>query len=91
MDDIVTNYYLRFSAVDRPGVLSKISGILGNNNISIASVIQKERKLDGAVPVVMTTHRAMEKNVRIALEEIDKLDIVLGKTALIRIEDPRLK
>jgi homoserine dehydrogenase len=91
MDDIVTNYYLRFSAVDRPGVLSKISGILGNNNISIASVIQKERKLDGAVPVVMTTHRAMEKNVRVALEEIDKLDIVLGKTALIRIEDPRLK
>jgi homoserine dehydrogenase len=91
MDDIVTNYYLRFSAVDRPGVLSKISGILGNNNISIASVIQKERKLDGAVPVVMTTHRAMEKNVRIALEEIDTLDIVRGKTALIRIEDSRLK
>ncbi|MEA3471489.1 MAG: ACT domain-containing protein, partial [Thermodesulfobacteriota bacterium] len=91
MDDIVTNYYMRFSAVDRPGVLSKISGILGNKNISIASVIQKERKLDGAVPVVITTHRAVEKDVRIALEEINTLDIVLGKTVLIRIEDSRLK
>ncbi len=91
MDDIITNYYLRFSAVDRPGVLSKISGILGDNNISIASVIQKERKLDGAVPVVMTTHRAMEKNVQNALEKINRLDIVRGKTVLIRIEDSRLK
>lgn len=91
MDDIVTNYYLRFSAVDRPGVLSKISGILGINNISIASVIQKERKLDGAVPIVMTTHKSREKDMRIALSEINKLDTVLGKTVLIRIEDSRLK
>jgi homoserine dehydrogenase len=91
MDDIVTNYYLRFSAVDRPGVLSKISGILGINNISIASVIQKERKLDGAVPIVMTTHKSREKDMRIALSEIDRLDTVLGKTVLIRIEDSRLK
>jgi len=90
MDDIVTNYYLRFSAVDRPGVLSKISGILGAHHISIASVIQKGRKKEGAVPVVMTTHEAREKNMRQALEEIDKLDIVLDRTVLIRIEDGAL-
>jgi homoserine dehydrogenase len=87
-DDIETHYYFRFSAVDQPGVLSRISGILGKNDISIASVIQKGRKQGGgAVPVVMTTHRARERDVRCALDEIDKLDIVQGKTMLIRIED----
>ncbi|OPY82422.1 MAG: Homoserine dehydrogenase [Smithella sp. PtaU1.Bin162] len=87
MDNIETKYYFRFSAVDRPGVLSKISGILGENNISIATVIQKARKEDGAVPVVMTTYKAKEKNIRKALKKIDKLDILLDKTILIRIED----
>jgi homoserine dehydrogenase len=87
IDDIETKYYFRFSAMDRPGVLSKISGILGENNISIATVIQQARKEEGAVPVVMTTYKAKEKNVRKALKKIDKLDIVLDKTILVRIED----
>jgi len=92
MDDVETNYYFRFSAVDRPGVLSTISGILGSHNISISSVIQKERKLDrDAVPVVVTTYKAREKDVQMALEEIDKLDVVFGKTTLIRIEDDELR
>jgi len=87
IDNIETKYYFRFSAVDRPGVLSKISGILGDNNISIATVIQKARQEEGAVPVVMTTYRAREKDVRKALKLIDKLDIVLNKTIIIRVED----
>jgi homoserine dehydrogenase len=90
MDNIETKYYIRFSAVDRPGVLSKISGILGENNISIATVIQKARQEKGAVPVVMTTYKAREKNVRKALKIIDKLDIVLDKTIIVRIEDELL-
>jgi len=86
-EEIVTNYYFRFSAVDRPGVLSKISGILGTNNISIATVIQKGRKQGGgAVPVVMTTYKARECDVNKAIYDIDQLDIVMGKTMLIRIE-----
>jgi homoserine dehydrogenase len=89
MEDIYTKYYFRFSAVDRPGVLSKIAGILGENDISIAAVIQKGRRQDGAVPVVMTTHESKEKNVRMALQKIDKLEIVLGKTVKIRIEDEK--
>ena len=87
MEEIVTKYYFRFSAVDRPGVLSNISGVLGANDISIAAVIQKGRRLDGAVPIVMTTHESREKNVRKALKEIDRLDVVRDKTVLIRIED----
>ena len=89
-DQIRTNYYFRFSAVDRPGVLSRISGILGENNISIAAVIQKGRKQSGPVPVVMTTYKAREQDVRRALEDIDRLEVVMGKTMLIRIEDDKL-
>ena len=87
MDDIETKYYFRFSALDRPGVLSKISGILGKYNISIAACIQKARGKKGAVPIVMTTYKAKEKDVQKALQKIDKLNIVHGETILIRIED----
>lgn len=87
MDEVVTCYYFRFSAVDQPGVLSKISGILGENNISISAVIQKGRHIGGAVPIVMVTHEALESSVRRALERIDKLDVVRAKTQLIRIEN----
>jgi homoserine dehydrogenase len=58
IDEIVTQYYFRFAALDQPGVLSKISGILGNYHISIESVHQKGRKSSGAVPLVMLTHPA---------------------------------
>jgi homoserine dehydrogenase len=86
MDEIMTDYYFRVSAVDRPGVLSKISGILGAHNISIAAVIQKKREAHGSVPVVMLTHEARERDVRKSLELIDKLDVVNEKTVLCRVE-----
>jgi homoserine dehydrogenase len=71
-------------------VLSKISGILAENNISIASVIQKGRKEGGAVPVVMTTYKSRERDVQEALVRIDNLDVVLDRTIRIRIEDKKL-
>ncbi len=87
VDEIYTHYYFRFSVLDRPGVLSKISGILGNHGISIKSVHQKGRKSQGAVPIVMVTHRAKEAEVKKALTEIIQLDVVSDKPVLIRIED----
>ena len=86
VEDVWTSYYFRFLALDKPGVLSKISGILGKHQISIAAVIQKGRHAD-RVPLVMITHEALESNVRKALDEIDMLDVVLAPTALIRIEN----
>jgi homoserine dehydrogenase len=86
IEDITSRYYFRFSALDKPGVLSKISGILGNYNISIAQVIQKGRKLGEAVPLVVLSHEAKERDVRQALEEIDRLRVVMGKTTFIRVE-----
>jgi homoserine dehydrogenase len=86
--DITSSYYLRFTVVDRPGVLSRISGILGNLDISIASVLQEGRRAEKAVPIYMVTHKAREKNMQEALQEIDRLPITVNKTVLIRIEDP---
>lgn len=87
MDEIYTHYYFRFSALDRPGVLSKISGILGHHDISIKFVHQKGRKTNGAVPVVMVTHLAKEADVKKALSELAGIDVVSGRPVLIRIED----
>ncbi len=86
IDDVVSMYYFRFSALDKPGVLSKISGILGNYDISIASVIQKGRRIGEAVPLVVLTHAAKEKDVRQALKEIDQVPVVMDKTTFIRVE-----
>jgi homoserine dehydrogenase len=86
VSDVSTSYYFRFLVLDKPGVLSKISGILGKHNISIAAVIQKGRHTD-SVPLVMITHEAVESSVRKALGEIDELDVVLAPTVLIRIEN----
>ena len=87
MDDIVTNYYFRFDALDRPGVLAAIAGILGKYSISLKYVHQKGRKTNGSVPVVMLTHHAREKDVRQALSEISALDVVAGEPMVVRIED----
>jgi homoserine dehydrogenase len=87
MDDITSCYYLRFSAMDKPGVLSRISGVLGKNNISISSVIQKGRGAAEAVPLVMMSHEAVERDVRKALDEINKMDCVAGPTMVIRVEE----
>jgi homoserine dehydrogenase len=90
IEQISTHYYFRFSALDRPGVLSTIAGILGRHGISIQSVQQKGRKTDGAVPVVMLSHRAKEANVQQALAEINALEVVAAAPVLIRIEDHNL-
>ena len=87
MDEIAMNYYFRFAALDRPGVLSKIAGILGDHGISIKSVQQKGRQSEAAVPIVMMTHEAREADVKAALSKISSLDIVADRPVLIRIED----
>lgn len=87
MDDIVSQYYLRFATVDQPGVLAQIAGSLGKYDISIASMIQPERQVGGAVPIVIMTHEAREADIRRALEEIDSLAFVREKSRFIRIEN----
>ncbi len=87
ISQLVTHYYIRFEAKDQPGVLSRISGILGNCGISISSVHQKGRKSEGSVPVVMVTHFARESDVCQAMDEISSLDVIHGQPVVIRIEN----
>ena len=86
MEEITSLYYMRFMVLDKPGVLSKITGVLGDHRISISSVIQQGRKEGQTVPVVIMTHRASERNVQTALREIDPMAFVSEPTTLIRVE-----
>ena len=85
LEDLRCPYYFRITALDKPRVLSTISGILGKYDISIESVIQKGRGHKESVPLVILTHEAGEAAVQKAIAEIDALDIVTDKTVKIRI------
>ncbi len=89
MADIVSKYMLRFSALDKPGVLAAIAGSLGKHGISIESMVQSAHQENDAapVPIVIKTHEAREGSVQSALKEIDQLEIICEKTVFIRIED----
>lgn len=87
IDEIESRYYIRFTAVDKPGVLAKISGVLAKFGISIASVTQKERDKQRIVPIMMIIHEAKERNLRMALAMIDKLGVIKEKSVAIRIEE----
>ena len=86
IEAIRSRYYLRVTAQDKPGVLSRVAGILGEHDISIANVIQKGRGVREAIPVVMLTHEARERDMRAALAKIDRLRDVAAATMMIRVE-----
>ncbi len=87
IDDIVVRYYLRFTVIDKPSVLAEITSALGENDISIASVIQHERHAGDRVPVVISTHPARESDLQRAIAAIERMDFVKASTQIIRIED----
>ena len=87
MSDIRSSYYLRVSALDQPGVLAQVAGILGRYEISIVSVIQKTHQRARVVPVVMMTCEAQEGNMQRALAEIDALPVIAAPTHMIRVEE----
>lgn len=89
INDITCKYYLRFQVVDRPGVFAAIAGILGQEGISLESVIQKGRGVaqGDMVSVVLMTHEAQERHVRQALQAIQNLSDVQGEAMRIRVED----
>jgi homoserine dehydrogenase len=85
INEVKSRYYLRITAVDKPGVLHEISGILSDLNISIESVSQKKREEGLEVPIFIVTHESLEKNMREALKRIDELDMVKDRTIFIRL------
>ena len=88
LGELSGRFYMRFTALDRPGVLSHIAGALGEQGIGIESVIQQARGSEAeSVPVVILTHPVREAAVRAALAEVDRLPDVTAPTLFLRIED----
>ncbi len=88
IDQISTKFYVRFMAVDKPGVLSKIAGVFGRYGIGINSVSQKAHSPSGAVPLIIITDCAPEKKVKQALTYIhDTLSVVKSRPVAIRMEN----
>ncbi len=89
-DEIISKFFVRFHVVDKPGVLAKIADNFGRNNVSIESVLQKgrEKRKGEGVPIYIITHECPEKNLKMALEECSKLDVVLGTPFYLRIYSP---
>lgn len=87
MEDITTRYYLRVQVKDQLGVFAQISTILGEEKISISSLLQKEKHSIESLPIVIVTHETQERNIKRAVNRIEALDVVIGKVNIIRIED----
>ncbi len=87
MEDVHTAYYLRMQAVDQPGVLSAAATILGDLDISIEALIQKEPEPGaGHVPIIMLTQRVLERNMNQAIRQLEALDTIVGNVHRIRVE-----
>ena len=88
IDDLECQYFLRLNIADRPGVLAQIARILGDQNISIASVLQKDANPEAqTAEIVITTHPARELWVQRALQQAEGLEVVQEINSLLRIED----
>ena len=85
-EDIKSQYYIRITVKDQPGVLGKITTIFGQNQVSILSFIQKPKKED-FVSLVLVTHDTFEGSINKSLEEIQKLDMIDKVKNVIRIEN----
>jgi homoserine dehydrogenase len=86
LDESEERFYLRFNTVDRPGVISAITGVLGSHQISISSVRQYEPSTE-PVKLIIITHKAQESKVRLSLEEIDKCEFIKEKSVMMRLEN----
>lgn len=87
MDEVRSRYYLRIQVLDVPGVLSKVTAILGENSISISSLVQREGQSQNNVSLLIITHQTLEKHVKAAISQINALSDVRDTVKLIRIED----
>lgn len=82
--DFTSDYYMRMSVLDISGVLSQITSIFADNNISITSMRQDSG--EGVVSIVLVTHKSSENNIRKAIKEIEALSEVQKINAVIRVE-----
>ncbi|OPZ78598.1 MAG: Homoserine dehydrogenase [Alphaproteobacteria bacterium ADurb.Bin438] len=85
--DYEGEYYMRLKVCDKTGVLSKITQVLSNNEVSVSTMIQQGSNQDNTVFVVMTLHKTKEKNIKNVINELEQIDEVVEKPCIIRIVD----
>ncbi len=90
VEDIESRYYIRITALDEPGVMAKVSGVLGSKNISLSALLQHESEPAKPVPVIIMTHMAREGSVREALAQIAELDVVSETPVCIRVAEEHI-
>lgn len=86
INQVSNSFYIRLQVKDKPGVLAKITKILGDNQVSLASVIQKQR-LNPVVPIVLVTHKVKEENLQKSIKEFKDIDEVINVNNIIRVEE----
>lgn len=86
IEDIENSFYIRLDVNDKPGVMAKIAKVFGDNNVSLASVLQKQR-LNPVVPLVLITHSVKEKNLNKSLKELKDLEDIIEISSVIRVEN----
>jgi homoserine dehydrogenase len=89
MDELKGRYYLRLQVHDRPGVLARLAGALGDAGVSIEQMVQEGAGGASPVQIVMLTHEATERDVRRALEVIGRSEVAVGAPRMIRVQDER--
>ena len=87
MDEVKSRYYLRIQVLDVPGILARVARILGENDISISSLVQREGQSRNNVSLLVITHQTLEKHIKAAISQINALAEVRDTVKLIRIED----
>lgn len=87
ISELETSYYLRVTVLDRPGAMATISGVLAKHGISINSMLQKGDHPQGRADVIIVTHKAREKDVQAALDEIAATDVAQDKPFVLRVEE----
>jgi homoserine dehydrogenase len=87
IEEVQSSYYLRLQAVDRPGVMAKVSGVMGDLDISIEAIIQKEPgEGETTVPLILLTRCVKEKAVNEAIRRFRELDVIVGDPVRLRVE-----
>ncbi len=87
LDEVISEYYLRLTVEDRPGVIAQVAGILGALNIGILSIFQPEGNEGEAVPLVLVIHKATHGQLTAAVEKIGALAAVKKTPRMIRVEN----
>jgi len=87
IDQVETAYYLRLQAVDRPGVMARVSAIMGDLDISMEAILQKEPAPgETTVPLILLTRRVQESRINEAIRQFRELDAIVGDIQRIRVE-----